>query len=58
MRRPIDEVRAFRDQLTVAIEQAEAAGNEFIELDEQAEAQYQAALADLDAAIFEAEKKS
>jgi uncharacterized protein YgbK (DUF1537 family) len=57
MRSTLDDARNLRDLLTAAIERAEAAGADYIDLDAQAEARYQAALADLDAAIFEAEKK-
>jgi hypothetical protein len=57
MRSTLDDARKLRDLLTAAIERAEAAGADWIDLDAQAEARYQAALADLDAAIYDAEKQ-
>lgn len=56
MRRRIEDVIAYRDVLSAAIEKAEADGSAYVDVDEQAEAGYQAALSDLDAAIKHAEK--
>jgi uncharacterized protein YgbK (DUF1537 family) len=55
MTRSIEWARNFRDQLNAAIEKAEAEGLDTVDIDAQAEADYQGAKAELDEAIERAE---
>jgi hypothetical protein len=55
MTRSIEWARNFRDLLSAAIEKAEAGGFDTVDIDAQAEADYQSAMAELDVAIAEAD---
>jgi uncharacterized protein YgbK (DUF1537 family) len=53
MPRNIEWARKFRDALTAAIDKAEAEGRDVVDIDAAVEADYRAAIADLNAAIGE-----